>query len=822
MKHNIQFLIFPLLLWIISNSAIAQISTVQGYNYYDINRDAFTVDMSCLDANEFDIPQMEYFFTSFQLAESLKTVFYQNESSVDLVVGDYIIHKREYLNIPLGGEEFRWILIRPNDDVVRSVIHITHGGKTGGADPARVLSLGVFDYVQRGYAVVYYQSGSATGNALQALTDAGCNPACAEDVGAGCDNWSPNCDIDCFQQAVFLKSQFARAAQDYSAFFSDEFHLDTGLFFAQGFSGGAVGTLTSTLMDDNNFTDEMFADMQSLSHLSLHPNAQFTLKAVTTLAGGILDESSENYKIGALIDASDTGVRFLMFHGQDDYAVQPNTAPLLWSYPEKILPGSKIKASLDLKAQFDAFGITNKVILNCSACHDVYTYPCDYHDDCLGNNPLFQLAGGFSCLLWKAEGEDLALNYETPCSSGLVYDDEMFYVMAQIHDYSKVAAHYFHQDFTDVGPEKVDDERIDELLATNEVSALNPTDFPYDAAVAHNNGHLELSDKCLQQNCVGLYFDRQGTATNLPNELGLNYRGDYLRMPNSFSGVFQGDFTLEMNFKALGQTANAVLFSMLEFGLSGIEIRINSEGYLQFRKNIGNPASITGNTLVLDGNCHHLALTKTGNLYGLYLDGQLQEVKKNFNITLPNLPSYRLGNSQNEIIGNRGFNGFIRNVKLWNIEISESQQNQVNWPTNTPNLLAEWTFTEGQGQVLTSTNGQYSINLGTNNFSGNYDPKWMKNDEMCACEGEDFSSVSEEILNRVSPVLFPNPSLGKFSLKNVHYPIKVQVFSLDGKLIKSLRLNHSQGIAIENSGFYVVKIHEGNKTFTQKLVINNL
>ncbi len=64
------------------------------------------------------------------------------------------------------------------------------------------MSLGVYDYLQRGYAVVYYQSGiSVAGDYEQALIDANADVECLGSNAIDKDN-------DCFQQGVYIKMLF--------------------------------------------------------------------------------------------------------------------------------------------------------------------------------------------------------------------------------------------------------------------------------------------------------------------------------------------------------------------------------------------------------------------------------------------------------------------------------------------------------------------------------------------------------------------------------------------------------------------------------------
>ncbi len=105
--------LFLLVTW----SLTSQFTTVDGYNYYDINHSAFTVDASCFNIDDASEKELEYWFTCFDIAEKVTNVFSQGDDSNQAIVGDYIIVKDHYTNQEFGNEPYRWILMRPNDSV---------------------------------------------------------------------------------------------------------------------------------------------------------------------------------------------------------------------------------------------------------------------------------------------------------------------------------------------------------------------------------------------------------------------------------------------------------------------------------------------------------------------------------------------------------------------------------------------------------------------------------------------------------------------------------------------------------------------------------
>jgi len=808
--HPILTVLFSICL----GSANSQISTVTGFNYYDINKNAFTVDASCFGGNAAQTDELNYRFTSLHLADNLKNIFYHNADSIDSVVGAYKLMKRPFLNKTLGGENFRYIMIRPNDNVVRPVILITHGGETSGATHLRTLSLGIFDYVQRGYAVAYYQSGpTGNGSFESAMDDAGITVPCQN-----IDSIDQN--MDCFQQAVYAKYQLAVAARDFTTANSSNLFIDESLMFASGFSGGALGSLYLALTDSGNFTNSLFAGMGVDQNLSRFPNENGDIKAVVTLAGGVIDPSSSDYKIGNLVDATDQNTRFLMFHGQDDDVVQPETNPLAWSNPAAELPGSQLAATISLDALLTANGIESKAIINCSACHNIFTLPCDYNDDCFGNNTIMK----FETALWTADGNFNSINYSNLCaSSNTYYWPEIAYVMDQIHDNAKIGAKFFHEDFADVGSPRVSDGFIDAVFADDDIFAVNPQDFPFNRNNGSTNGHYISSSKCLEQSCSALYFNELGNS----NVLGTNYKGDYLTMTGIPNNTYNNDFTLELQMKAIDQSGMGTLFSHIDNFTLGFEILINGDGFVQFKRNhLGSKSTITGTTNVLDDECHIISVTRNGNQFALYVDGELQASKKTFQLLVPNGIASRIGNTRNQFRNNYGFNGIIRNITLWNAAISQGSLGQISIPTNTPNLMGEWQFNQGVGQSFSSTSGNYPIRLGNNESTQNFDPRWMKDDEICECFNDPTKNLNSSTVSKLEEtdfLIYPNPSNGEFTIKfseNEVYPNSVSIYTIDGTLVKTSQIEesttHFEGLS---KGVYLVQLSFKDHTKTKKIVV---
>jgi len=816
-NHNFRqyFLLLVFTFEIISLNA--QFTSVSGFNYYDINHNSFTVDASCLDIDAQAERELGYYFTALHLAEQVEEVFNDNSQN-ERVVGDYLIKRDYYVNKTLGGEDLQWIMIRPNDEIVRPVIVLTHGGKSGDAVPERTMPLGMFDYVQRGYAVVYYQSGSSVfGDGDQAIIDAGVDPTCI--MSNGIDS-----DLDCFQQAVYIKMLFGIAAVQYTVAKKEEYHLESDALFISGFSGGGVGSLyTALAKEGDHFTDEIFSGLGDFTSLSKFATQEYDIKAVTSLAGGLIHETYTDYKVGEdVIDASDQSKRFLLFHGQDDTAVQPGIAPLQWLDPGQELIGSKMSCALTLKDDLDEVGVENKVIINCSAGHSMFSYPCHYNDDDFGNNPDFIIGAPAICMGWALHENFSGYNFESLCdpSNTRVHFDEFLYVMMQIHDYAKLSSYFLHEDFSESGPERQEDVFIDEVFSNNDISTVLPMDFPYQENTAElQNGHWSKSDRCQQEECTALYFNKFGTGNSI-----LLF-GDFVQLGGSELNVFNDDFTIELKFRAIDHEGIGILFSHMDNIGQGFEVFINAQGFIQFKKSVNGNASIIGDENLLDGKCHYLVVARDGNEFSVYVDGNLQGDTKTFNINFPNSNKVRIGNTSLELqTGNNGFNGAIQHVNLWTKILDFEDFEIRNWPTETEGLLAEFSFDMGYGQVINSTNGNFAGLLGNTLNNLNYDPRWMSDDIYCTFMESCIISNENTELAPSSFSVYPNPSTGRVFIEHQVddlEPTMVFVYDIQGKQVISANYQPAgTAINISVSGMYIVELRSEHYCMHQKIVID--
>ncbi|HHG86533.1 MAG TPA: T9SS type A sorting domain-containing protein [Bacteroidetes bacterium] len=822
-----QILLLPFLLFCLLSHLDAQIPVSHGFNYYDVNQDAF-INTPFLFKQfyqpHYSTAEIGYWATSIKLAQAASNL-YNNSllSPPDKVIGGYRLSRHNYFQGALGQEVAKMVVLRPDDNVNRPTVLLTHGGKTSGAGAFRLMSLGVTDLVQRGYAVMYYQSGIDKVAHFAAALD-------SVDITGPCSDpaFEPM-DKACLEQRAYFKVQCGYAAAQYAQGMKSTLHLNTDQLFLAGFSGGAMSSLLLALSDTTNYKDSLFYPQGHYNRFSKFPNLDFEVKAVATMGSGLI----VNPIAGPMIGPEDAGVRFLMLHGQDDAAVKPDHGPLFWSIPFTELRGVGFTLSntLDLVSTLQANGSTgSKAILNCSGCHEVFSYPCTYCDDCDGNAVLTSS----ECYLWRKQDLNKTLN-QTPFQFAS-FKKQLAYYLNQIHDIGLLTSHFFHEDIPVNGFPASPSLLVSNVLQNNAPSAVNPVDYPYHNGFA--NGHFQISTKCLVQNNAALFFNQKGDNGNFPSAAAPF--GDYIKIPwasQQGNDLLSGDFTVEIRFRTKNQTGRGTLFSYLDQYGRGIEIYLRPNGKLTLHYR--NGFQLIDNSNLNDGVCHHIAVTRSGKDYHLWVDGVQTAARLNQNKPNSNLPSdLRIGNTK-LALKQWGFNGIMTEVRLWDKVVNMTAEvDAASLNNNTPGLVANWHFTDGQTQVIVSNaNGNLLTGtLGESAATQAYDPKWLENDEACECNVGQFGPGSGKVaanttLNPSRPlevVVTPNPVQDMLSVRfpeNYQGQVQLQLLDAQAKILFQNQLSLVSGnrpfsIEMANlpAGIYFLTIRNGEQMFTQKLL----
>ena len=134
----------------------------------------------------------------------------------------------------------------------------------------------------------------------------------------------------------------------------------------------------------------------------------------------------------------------------------------------------------------------------------------------------------------------------------------------------------------------------------------------------------------------------------------------------------------------------------------------------------------TFNASVLDGTCHHIAVSKGVDSLRFYVDGAHIGSK-----VLQGNPSVAT-TAANMVIGNDGpdphpFNGHLSQLRLWDhvrspAEILSNKDQSI--AGTTPGLVGYWELNEGSGQDIADKTGTTNGLLGTNEVVEDEDPAW--------------------------------------------------------------------------------------------------
>jgi|GEM_PF-945710 len=136
----------------------------------------------------------------------------------------------------------------------------------------------------------------------------------------------------------------------------------------------------------------------------------------------------------------------------------------------------------------------------------------------------------------------------------------------------------------------------------------------------------------------------------------------------------------------------------------------------------------TYNHSLLDGDCHHVAITRAGNTLTFFIDGQIidtRAIASTVNLDLSSTANLTIGY---DFVSPNSFNGSISDIRIWSTARTPAQINNnmiAQLAGNETNLEANWLMNEGTGQILNdnSINGNNAI-LGNNANIENIDPMW--------------------------------------------------------------------------------------------------
>lgn len=223
------------------------------------------------------------------------------------------------------------------------------------------------------------------------------------------------------------------------------------------------------------------------------------------------------------------------------------------------------------------------------------------------------------------------------------------------------------------------------------------------------------------------------------------------------------------------------------------------------------------NGSILDNQCHHVAVSRNGNILSFFVDG--------IEIGSKTLPSSLTVNFDGPLwIGkdkatNNTFNGLISQCRIWNVARTEAEifdTKDISLQGNESGLIAYWEMNDGIGQVVMDKTNQFVGVLGSETDVDGQDPEWSEE----GCIDKRVVSVNDNIEHFFK--VTPNPTSGLITIEYQGVEnIEIRLVDQVGKLLLSKTLN-SPSIHIDISdypkGLYLLSTNYSNQIFTKKII----
>ena len=308
----------------------------------------------------------------------------------------------------------------------------------------------------------------------------------------------------------------------------------------------------------------------------------------------------------------------------------------------------------------------------------------------------------------------------------------------------------------------------------------------------------------------------------LSNSLDFNGRDNYVEIPGRpLNQIGTGDFTFEAWIKGdeNEQPEHPTIFSNrgtdafdggLLFFIHGkwggsktkmLCVQLNAINLI-----IINNGTFDGS--LLDNNCHHVAVTKRGNLISFYADGVLFGTET-YNSPVSISTDNPLWIGQDKATNNT-FDGTISQCRIWNVARTEREifDNQfVSIEGNEPGLIAYWEMNDGEGELLRDKVDQYDGVLGPNSQK----PNWSE--DSCMEEG----SPPLTLLS-----ICPNPTFDILRIKNPNEnTVSLRLFDALGRLVLIDEINgasHELDLHSYAGGVYFLQFLNQGERIVKKIV----
>ena len=278
-----------LLLWSVTVFA-KQTSYTSSFNYKDICTATF------IPVAGFNDTQTHYFTL-------LKHGFEIQKINSAVSDTSFIWNGLKGKKIGYSQDSLSLFFLRPNDNVIRPCILLTHGnGASYKGSWFELMNFYAVDLAMRGFCVAYYE-----------------NPTSAEAYIRYTYSGTRNAFYEGFQSAV--------AAEIYIVANATILNVDTAKLISGGLSFGAFCSLTLATADRAiNFTDSIYQPQGDFTKKSRYvlPYSK-RIKRTFSIGGGIPKADTTalfQSNMGEFLDGTDSALHILFLHGQKDNLVQ--------------------------------------------------------------------------------------------------------------------------------------------------------------------------------------------------------------------------------------------------------------------------------------------------------------------------------------------------------------------------------------------------------------------------------------------------------------------------------------------------------------------
>ncbi|MEM9547089.1 MAG: LamG-like jellyroll fold domain-containing protein, partial [Bacteroidota bacterium] len=249
------------------------------------------------------------------------------------------------------------------------------------------------------------------------------------------------------------------------------------------------------------------------------------------------------------------------------------------------------------------------------------------------------------------------------------------------------------------------------------------------------------------------------------------------------------------------------------------------------------------NIFIRDGQWHHVAVSRKGNNYDVYIDGNLTNT---FEKSIDLYNNFSIGNWNGTSIQNSQWIGDLDEIRLWDVVRSQSDiQATMNCELtgNETCLAGYWNFNQGT-PAGDNTGLTTLIDLTPNGNDGTlFDFTLADNTSNWVTSGADISGGCSNVMCSVLSVenidfkdkienfkVYPNPSHGSVNLEIVNpmqESVLVQIYDSDGRqvyynIIKDHQILTIEEQVFERNGIYLITVNRGSKVNHKKLVISGL